>query len=40
MHGITDNPILIVLMINASLLILGMIMDMAELALQQLFLRA
>jgi len=31
--GITDNPILILLMINASLLILGMIMDMAALLL-------
>lgn len=31
--GITDNPILILLMINAVLLILGMIMDMAALIL-------
>jgi len=31
--GLTDNPILILLMINASLLILGMIMDMAALIL-------
>ncbi|UWQ19840.1 TRAP transporter large permease [Jannaschia sp. M317] len=33
MTGITDNPILILLMINAVLLILGMIMDMAALIL-------
>ena len=31
--GITDNPILILLMINAVLLLLGMIMDMARLIL-------
>ncbi|MCV3272815.1 TRAP transporter large permease [Roseobacter sinensis] len=31
--GLTDNPILILLMINAVLLILGMIMDMAALIL-------
>lgn len=31
--GITDNPILILLMINAVLLLLGMIMDMAALIL-------
>jgi len=31
--GITDNPILILLMINAVLLLLGMIMDMAALLL-------
>ena len=31
--GLTDNPILILLMINAALLILGMIMDMAALIL-------
>ncbi|MEO1458078.1 MAG: TRAP transporter large permease [Pseudomonadota bacterium] len=31
--GITENPILILLMINAALLILGMIMDMAALIL-------
>jgi len=31
--GITDNPILIFLMINAVLLLLGMIMDMAALIL-------
>ncbi|MEM7464061.1 MAG: TRAP transporter large permease [Pseudomonadota bacterium] len=31
--GLTDNPIAILLMINASLLILGMIMDMAALIL-------
>jgi len=31
--GLTDNPILILLMINASLLALGMIMDMAALIL-------
>ncbi len=31
--GITDNPILILLMINAVLLVLGMIMDMAALIL-------
>lgn len=31
--GLTDNPILILLMINISLLILGMIMDMAALIL-------
>ncbi|MEP1208145.1 MAG: TRAP transporter large permease [Rhizobiaceae bacterium] len=33
MTGLTDNPILILLMINASLLVLGMIMDMAALIL-------
>lgn len=33
MTGITDNPILILLMINAVLLLLGMIMDMAALIL-------
>jgi len=33
MQGITDNPILILLMINLVLLILGMIMDMAALIL-------
>jgi len=33
MTGITDNPILILLMINLVLLILGMIMDMAALIL-------
>ncbi len=31
--GLTDNPILILLMINAALLVLGMIMDMAALIL-------
>ena len=31
--GITDNPIMILLMINAALLVLGMIMDMAALIL-------
>ena len=31
--GITDNPILILLMINVALLVLGMIMDMAALIL-------
>jgi len=31
--GLTDNPILILLMINATLLVLGMIMDMAALIL-------
>ena len=31
--GLTDNPILILLMINAALLMLGMIMDMAALIL-------
>lgn len=31
--GITDNPILILLMINLALLMLGMIMDMAALLL-------
>ena len=31
--GITDNPIMILLMINAVLLVLGMIMDMAALIL-------
>lgn len=31
--GLTDNPILILLMINAALLLLGMIMDMAALIL-------
>ena len=31
--GLTDNPILILLMINAVLLLLGMIMDMAALIL-------
>ena len=31
--GITDNPILILLLINLSLLVLGMIMDMAALIL-------
>jgi len=31
--GITDNPILILLMINVVLLVLGMIMDMAALIL-------
>ncbi|WP_299472471.1 TRAP transporter large permease [uncultured Roseibium sp.] len=33
LQGITDNPILILLMINAVLLVLGMIMDMAALIL-------
>lgn len=33
MTGITDNPIMILLMINAVLLVLGMIMDMAALIL-------
>ncbi len=33
MTGLTDNPILILLLINLSLLILGMIMDMAALIL-------
>ncbi len=33
MTGVTDNPILILLMINAALLVLGMIMDMAALIL-------
>ncbi|MFK7944728.1 MAG: TRAP transporter large permease [Paracoccaceae bacterium] len=33
MTGLTDNPILILLMINAVLLLLGMIMDMAALIL-------
>ncbi len=33
LQGITDNPILILLMINAVLLLLGMIMDMAALIL-------
>ena len=33
MTGLTENPILILLMINAVLLILGMIMDMAALIL-------
>ncbi len=33
MTGLTDNPIAILLMINAALLILGMIMDMAALIL-------
>jgi tripartite ATP-independent transporter DctM subunit len=31
--GLTENPILILLMINAALLVLGMIMDMAALIL-------
>lgn len=31
--GLTDNPVLILLMINAALLLLGMIMDMAALIL-------
>ena len=33
MTGLTDNPILILLMVNAVLLLLGMIMDMAALIL-------
>lgn len=33
MNGISDNPIVILLMINVMLLILGMIMDMAALIL-------
>ena len=33
LQGITENPILILLMINAVLLLLGMIMDMAALIL-------
>lgn len=33
MYGISDNPIVIILMINVMLLILGMIMDMAALIL-------
>jgi len=33
MHGVSDNPIVILLMINLMLLVLGMIMDMAALIL-------
>ncbi|MGY5450930.1 TRAP transporter large permease [Agarivorans sp. MS3-6] len=33
LHGVSDNPIVIILMINAMLLVLGMVMDMAALIL-------